>query len=76
MGQWIDEAGRHRDIRVEQVGEADPLGLGGELERLAVAIEGPGTALGHELEARLILAEEELLRDSTVCGAVGQRNDL
>jgi len=40
--QRLDQARAHRDVRVEEIGKVDPLGLADELERLPVAVEGPG----------------------------------
>jgi hypothetical protein len=43
--QRIDDRGVHRQHRVEQVREADALGLGNQAEQRAVAVEAPGPAL-------------------------------
>jgi hypothetical protein len=54
--QWPHEARADRHVGVEQVGEADSLGLAGELEAFAIAIERPRPTLLYEAELRLILA--------------------
>ena len=61
--QRVDERRVDREHRVEQVGEPDAVGLGDEAEGGAVAIEAPGTTLLHQLEARLVVAIEQLVGD-------------
>ena len=61
--QRLDHRGVDRQHRIEQVGEADALRLGDQPEERAVAIEAPGPPLLHDLEARLVVAVEQLVRD-------------
>ena len=58
--QRLDERGVDGQQRVEEVGEADALGLGGEPEQRAVAVEAPRPAALDDLERRLAVAVEEL----------------
>ena len=48
--QRLDERGVDGEHGIEQVGEADALGLGDEAEERAVAVEAPGPALLDDLE--------------------------
>ena len=61
--QRLDERGVDREHRVEQVREADAVRLGDEPEQRAVAVEAPGPALLDDLEPRLVVAVEQLVRD-------------
>ena len=61
--QRLDERGVDRQHRVEEVREADALRLGDEAEERAVAVEAPGPALLDDLEARLVVAVEQLVGD-------------
>jgi len=49
----------HGELRVEQVGEAEPVGLGRQLEQLAVRIERPGAPLFEDTQPSFLGAEEE-----------------
>ena len=60
--QRLDDRGVDRQHRVEQMREANALRLGDEAEERAVAVEAPGPALLHHLEARLVVAVEQLVR--------------
>lgn len=61
MRQRIDDGGVDRQHRIEQVGEANALGLGDEAEESAIAVEAPGPALLDKVEAGLIVAIEQLV---------------
>ena len=74
--QRLDEARADRDVRVEEVGEIDPLRLAGQLEGFPVAVEGPGLPFLDDRQARLVLAVDEALGHGAVGGPVGQRQDL
>ena len=60
--QRLDERGVDRQHRIEEVREADAVRLGDEAEERAVAVEAPGAALLDDLEARLVVAVEQLVR--------------
>ena len=59
--QRLDERGVDREHRVEEVREADAVRLGDEPEQRAVAVEAPRAALLDDLEARLVVAVEQLV---------------
>jgi hypothetical protein len=48
-----------REYRIEQVRQLDPMRLGDESERGAVAVEAPGPALFRDRETRLVGSVEE-----------------
>ena len=50
-----------REHGIEEVREADAVRLGDEAEERAVAVEAPRPALLHDLEARLVVAVEDLV---------------
>ena len=60
-----------RHHRVEQKGEIDALGLDGELERLAIAIERPGPLDGGNRQSGFIGTVEQALFDAA-CGLVDE----
>ena len=70
--QRLDERGVDGEHRVEEVGEADAVRLGDEAEERAVAVEAPRPARLDDLEARLVVAVEELVRDAAGRVLVGQ----
>ena len=74
--QRLDDRGVDRQHRVEQVREADALRLGDEAEQRAVAVEAPRPALLHELEARLVVAIEQLVRHLAGGRLVGELERL
>ena len=55
-----------RHHRVEQEREVDALGLDGELERRAVAVEGPGALGGGEADVGLVGAIEQAVLQRAV----------
>ena len=59
--QRLDVGGVDGQHRVEEVGQADALRLGDQAEEGAVAVEAPGAALLDELQARLVVAVEQLV---------------
>ena len=61
--QRVHVAGVDRDHGVEQVREADAVGLEYEAEERAAAVEAPGPPLLRDLQARLVVAVEELVLD-------------
>ena len=65
--------GQHR---VEEVRQADALRLGDQPEEGAVAVEAPGPALLDDLEARLVVAVEQLVGDLAGGRLVGQLERL
>ena len=70
--QRLDERGVDREHRIEQVREADAVRLGDEAEERAVAVEAPRAALLDDLEARLVVAVEELVGDPARRRLVGE----
>ena len=74
--QRLDERGVDGQHRIEEMREADALRLGDQPEERAVAIEAPGAALLDDLEARLVVAVEELVRDLAVGCLVGEFQGL
>ena len=74
--QRLDERGVDREHRVEEVRQADAVRLGDEAEERAVAVEAPGPALLDDLEARLVVAVEQLVRDLAGGVLVGQLERL
>ena len=52
--QRLDQRGRQRQVGIEQVGEPDALGLGGEPEQVAVAVERPRPPRPDQLERGLV----------------------
>ena len=59
--QRLNERGVDGQHRIEEVRKADAVRLGDQAEQGAVAVETPGPALLHELEARLVVAVEQLV---------------
>jgi hypothetical protein len=50
----------HREERIEQVGEADPVCLGDKPEERTIAVEAPWLSLDGHGECRLAVAVEQL----------------
>ena len=61
--QRIDERGVDREHGIEQMREADAVRLGDEAEEGAVAVEAPWPPCLDDLEAWLVVAVEQLVRD-------------
>ena len=76
VGQRIDHGGVHRQHRVEEMGEADAVGLRDQAEEGAVAVETPGPALLQQLQAGLVVTVEQLVGDLAGRGLVGQLQGL
>ncbi len=74
--QGIDDGGVHRQDRVEQVGQPNAMGLRHQAEKGAVAVEAPGSALFHQLQAGLVVAVKQFIGDLTRRGLVGQLQGL
>ena len=74
--QRLEHRGVDGEERVEEVGEADPEGLGDQAEQGPVPVEGEGRTRGLDLQARLIVPVEELLSDPAGLVAVGQGEGL
>jgi hypothetical protein len=60
----------HRHHRIEQVGQVDAVGLGGELELVARRIEGPGAPRFGQRQLGLVGAEQHPLQQLAVGGLV------
>ncbi len=73
--QRLDERGVDGEHGIEQVGQADAVRLGDEAEERAVAVEAPGPARLDDLETRLVVPVEDLVRDTAIRPTVheGQR---
>ncbi len=63
VGEGLDVGGVYGQQGVEEVGEADALGLGDEAEEGAVAVEAPGAGLLGDVDAGFVVAVEELVGD-------------
>ena len=66
MRQRLDLRRRDGDVGVEEIGEADAVGLGGKPKQAAVGVEGVGPAGLDELKADLFAAHDQPLADTTV----------
>ncbi len=74
--QGLDHGRVDREHRVEQVRQADAVGLGDQAEERPVAVEAPGAALLRQRQARLGVAVEDLVGDLAVGGLIGQLQRL
>ena len=72
MRQRVDHRGVDRQQRVEQVREADALGLGHEPEQRPVAVEAPRPPGGDDLHPVLGIAVEQLVGDRAGRRLVGE----
>ena len=70
--QRIDHRRMDCQQRVEQVCEADALGLGHESEQRPVAVEAPRPSLGDNLEPGLVVTVEQLVGDRAGRRLVGE----
>ena len=59
VGQWFDKGGMDGQYRIEEMGEADAMGLSDQAKEGAVAIEAPGAARIGDCQRRLIVAVEQ-----------------
>ena len=66
----------HREQRIEQIGELDPVRLGDQPEEGAVSVEIPGSTGRHDLEQRLLIAIDELIADLSGGILVDQLDDV
>jgi hypothetical protein len=53
--QRLDDGGMHGQHRIEQVGQADALGLGNQAEQRAIAVETPGPALFDDFQRGFVV---------------------
>ena len=60
VGERLDQRRMDRQQGIEEVGEADALGLGDKAEERTVGVEGPRTGLGDCFEAILIAPVQDL----------------
>ena len=72
----LDERGAHREVRVEEVGEVDPLRLGDESEEVAVAVEAPRPTGLYKIEPGLVVAVEDFGAHGAVRELVSQLDGL
>ena len=72
MRQRLDHRAVHRQHWVEEVRQADALGLGNQAEERPIAVKAPRPAQLHHLQPRLIVAVDQLVRHPSVRGLVGQ----
>ncbi len=63
MGEGLHHRGVHREDRVKEVREPNPVRLRHEAEEVPVAVEAPGSTLLDHVEPGLVVAVEELVRD-------------
>ncbi len=73
VGQRLDERGVDRQHGVKQVRQVDAVRFGDQAEQRAVAVEAPGPPLLDNLQPRLVVAVEDLVRDATLGRPVDQR---
>jgi hypothetical protein len=64
VGQRLDVGRVDREHRVEQMGQADTVGLGDEAEQRAIAVEAPRSPFGDNLQGGLAVTVEELVVDA------------
>jgi len=69
--QRLDGRGADRDVGVEEPGEAEAVGFGGEAEPVAATVEGPGAGSLGDGQRGLTVAEQ----DTVAQGAVGAAED-
>ncbi len=62
----------HRQHRVEQMCEADALGLGNQAEECTVSIKAPRPALFDQFQTGLVVTVKQLVGDFSGGGLVGQ----
>ncbi len=62
--QRIDQRRMNREQWVEQVGQADAVRLGHQPEQVAATVEAPWPTRCHDLQARLVMAVEQLVAES------------
>ena len=70
--QRVDHRRMDCQQRVEQVREADALGLGHEPEQRPVAVEAPRPSLGDNLEPGFVVTVEQLVGDRAGRRLVGE----
>ena len=70
--QRLDQRGVHREQRVEQMRKTDAPGLGHQTEERAIAVEAPRPAEPDDLQARFIVAVEQLVGERPARRLVGQ----
>ena len=76
MRQRLDDRRMNRQHRIEKMREANAMRLGDEPEQVAVAVEAPGAPLFNDLDARLVVAIEQLVRDLAFGVFVGEFEGL
>ena len=74
--QRVDQRRVDGQQRVEQVGQANPVGLGDETEQAAVAVEAPRAPGGDDLQPGLVVAVDEFVAKPALGGLVGQLQAL
>ena len=70
--QRLDQRGVDGEQRVEEVGQADAVGLGDEAEQGPVAVEAPRPAGDGDLEGRLAVAVEQFVPEPAGRVLIGQ----
>ena len=66
----------YSEHRVERVRQTDTMGLRNQAEQMPVAIEAPWAAVLHDFETRLVIAIEQLIRNTTRWALVGELESL
>lgn len=74
--QQLAQRGMHREQRVEQMRKTDAPGLGHQTEERAIAVEAPRPAEPGDLQARLVVAVEQLAGERPARRLVGQLQRL
>ena len=70
--QRLDDRRMHRQHRIEQVRQADPVRLRDQTKLMPVAVEAPRPAFRGDLQTRLIVAVEQLVGELAGRVLVGQ----
>jgi hypothetical protein len=71
----LQERGVHGQVRIEEVGEAETLGLGGQAKPSGIRIKRQAPTAGDNLQARGLLGKQEDRVDVSVRGAVDHIED-
>jgi len=71
MWQRLDQRGMHGYQWIEEVGEVDAVGLGGEAKGGTMCIKAPRKAFGGDLDAWFTLAIEQYAVKVSVSSLIG-----
>jgi hypothetical protein len=74
--QRFDEGRVHSQHRVEEMRQTDAMRLRNQAEQMPVAVEAPRAAVLHDLEARLVMAIEQLVGNAARRSFISQLQSL